>query len=244
MPLTLGLIAGLLSFIPNFGPIISAVPAIFWRLSTARSRRSTCWALHRRPACRIEPGDADDRAANSRAAAGADDCFSAWPAVLVGGLGLVLATPLLALIMVVVQMVYVEDVLGDRTTEVNEKVRKGKDKTRGQRTKKRRREGCRRQCRSAVKFMIERYTLPEMGGDLVAAEQISKVAGRRDRRLRGARRGRHRFPRTPCGDQSRRRRLRSNASTRSRRRPTTTLSRLRRIWPRTSARRRDSFITA
>ncbi|MBK7705886.1 MAG: AI-2E family transporter [Acidobacteria bacterium] len=42
LALTLGLIAGLLSFIPNFGPIFSAVPAILWRSSTARSRRFTC----------------------------------------------------------------------------------------------------------------------------------------------------------------------------------------------------------
>ena len=43
-------------------------------------------------------------------------------AVLVGGLGLVLATPLLAVIMVLVQMLYIEDVLGDRETDVREKV--------------------------------------------------------------------------------------------------------------------------
>lgn len=37
-------------------------------------------------------------------------------AVLVGGLGLVLATPLLAMIVVLVQMVYIQDVLGDKET--------------------------------------------------------------------------------------------------------------------------------
>jgi predicted PurR-regulated permease PerM len=36
--------------------------------------------------------------------------------ILIGGLGLILATPMLALVMVLVQKVYVEDVLGD--TEV------------------------------------------------------------------------------------------------------------------------------
>jgi predicted PurR-regulated permease PerM len=39
-------------------------------------------------------------------------------AVLVGGLGLVLATPLLAVVMVLVQMIYIEDILGDRDTEI------------------------------------------------------------------------------------------------------------------------------
>jgi predicted PurR-regulated permease PerM len=41
--------------------------------------------------------------------------------VLIGGLGLVLATPILAVIMVLVQAVYIEDVLGDKNTEVKEK---------------------------------------------------------------------------------------------------------------------------
>ncbi len=42
-------------------------------------------------------------------------------AVMVGGLGLVLATPLLAVIMVLVQMVYLQDVLKDKDVEVEEK---------------------------------------------------------------------------------------------------------------------------
>jgi predicted PurR-regulated permease PerM len=47
--------------------------------------------------------------------------FQLGLAVLVGGLGLVLATPLLALIMVVVQMAYIQDVLGDRDIDVDKK---------------------------------------------------------------------------------------------------------------------------
>ena len=39
-----------------------------------------------------------------------------------GIVGLFVATPLLAVIMVLIQMVYIEDVLGDRDTEVTEKV--------------------------------------------------------------------------------------------------------------------------
>ena len=42
--------------------------------------------------------------------------------MLVGGLGLVLATPLLAVIMVCVQMVYIQDVLGDRESDISKKV--------------------------------------------------------------------------------------------------------------------------
>jgi predicted PurR-regulated permease PerM len=35
--------------------------------------------------------------------------------VLIGGLGLVLATPLLAVYMVLIQMLYIEDTLGDKS---------------------------------------------------------------------------------------------------------------------------------
>ena len=40
-------------------------------------------------------------------------------AVLIGGLGLVLATPILAVVMVLIQMLYIQDVLGDKDTEIN-----------------------------------------------------------------------------------------------------------------------------
>ena len=41
--------------------------------------------------------------------------------VLIGGLGLVLATPLLVVVMVLVQMVYIQDILGDKDVEIEEK---------------------------------------------------------------------------------------------------------------------------
>jgi len=48
--------------------------------------------------------------------------FQIGLAVLVGGLGLVLATPILAVIIVVVEMVYIQEILGDReATELQEK---------------------------------------------------------------------------------------------------------------------------
>ena len=40
-------------------------------------------------------------------------------AVTIGGLGLLLATPLLAVLVVVVQMVYIEDVLEDRSERLD-----------------------------------------------------------------------------------------------------------------------------
>jgi len=48
--------------------------------------------------------------------------FQIGLAVMVGGLGLVLATPILAVIIVVVEMVYIQEILGDReATELQEK---------------------------------------------------------------------------------------------------------------------------
>lgn len=122
LALTLGLIAGLLSFIPNFGPILSAVPAIL--IGFVISPMTAVYAaaifvgvqlvesnivtpIIERETIELPPG--------------LTVIFQLALAVLVGGLGLVLATPLLAVIMVVVQMVYMEDVLGDKKAEMIEK---------------------------------------------------------------------------------------------------------------------------
>ncbi len=121
LSLTLGLIAGLLSFIPNFGPILSAIPAIL--LAFIESPMKAVYVLIlfivvqliesnlitpliERETVELPPA----LTIIAQLALGA----------LIGGLGLVLATPLLAVIMVLVQMVYIQDVLGDSDTEVNE----------------------------------------------------------------------------------------------------------------------------
>ena len=122
LALTLGLIAGLLSFIPNFGPILSAIPAIllafidspvtalyviglFIGVQLIESNLVTPWI--ERQTVELPPA----LTITSQLILG----------VLIGGLGLVLATPLLAVVMVLIQTLYVEDVLGDSNTDVNEK---------------------------------------------------------------------------------------------------------------------------
>ena len=119
---TLGLIAGLLSFIPNFGPILSAVPAIL--LGFIDSPIKALYVLILFVIVQIIESNVVTPMIERRT-------VELPPAltiitqlalgVLIGGLGLVLATPLLAVVMVLVQMVYIQDVLGDRDTEVNEK---------------------------------------------------------------------------------------------------------------------------
>lgn len=122
LALTLGLIAGLLSFIPNFGPIISAIPALLLAFIDRPMTAVYVLALYvgiqliesnivtpliERETVELPPA--------------LTIVFQLALAVLVGGLGLVLATPLLAVIMVLVQMVYIEDVIGDRDIEVERK---------------------------------------------------------------------------------------------------------------------------
>jgi predicted PurR-regulated permease PerM len=122
LSLTLGLIAGLLSFIPNFGPIFSAIPAIL--LGFVDSPVKALYVLILFIVVQIIESNVVTPYIERRT-------VELPPAltivtqlalgILIGGLGLVLATPLLAVVMVLVQAVYIEDVLGDRETDINEK---------------------------------------------------------------------------------------------------------------------------
>lgn len=122
LSLTLGLIAGLLSFIPNFGPIFSAVPAIL--LGFIDSPIKALYVLILFVVVQIIESNLVTPMIERRT-------VELPPAltvvaqlalgVLIGGLGLVLATPLLAVVMVLVQMVYIQDVLGDKNVEAQKK---------------------------------------------------------------------------------------------------------------------------
>jgi predicted PurR-regulated permease PerM len=112
----LGLLAGLLSFIPNFGPIIAAIPAVL--IAFVKDPWLAVWTIGvyvfvqfveswvvtpfiEKRTVELEPG--------------MTMVFQLVMAVLVGTIGLIVATPLLAIIVVIVQMVYVEDILGDKS---------------------------------------------------------------------------------------------------------------------------------
>ncbi len=121
LALVLGLIAGLLSFIPNFGPIIAAIPAVL--IAFVKDPWLAVWTIAvyvfvqfveswvvtpfiEKRTVELEPG--------------LTMMFQLVMALLVGTVGLVVATPILAVIVVLVQMVYVEDILGDRSEIIPE----------------------------------------------------------------------------------------------------------------------------
>lgn len=115
LALILSVLAGIFSFIPNFGPIIAVVPAMLLGLMQSTSLMLyvgliylviqiletyllTPWLAHRTadlpPALTL--------------------VTQILMGVLFGGMGVILAAPATAAGLVIVRMVYVEDVLGDR----------------------------------------------------------------------------------------------------------------------------------
>lgn len=120
LALTLGLIAGLLSFIPNFGPIISALPALL--LAFINSPITAVYVLGLYVGVQLIESNLVTPLIERETVElppALTIVFQLVFGVMLGGLGLVLATPLLAMLMVVVQMVYVGDVLGDREEELH-----------------------------------------------------------------------------------------------------------------------------
>lgn len=117
MAVTLALIAALLTFIPNIGPILAVVPAallallqspmqvvyvclLYFGIQTFESYLLT--PLVQRRTVSLPPG--------------LTIFAQVLAAVLLGGLALALATPMAAALVVLVRMLYLEDVLGDRET--------------------------------------------------------------------------------------------------------------------------------
>ena len=120
LALTLGLIAGLLSFIPNFGPIMSAVPALL--LAFIESPITALYVLLLYIGVQLVESNIVTPLIERETVElppALTIIFQLALAVMVGGLGLILATPLLAVIMVIIQMVYIQDILGDKDTDAN-----------------------------------------------------------------------------------------------------------------------------
>lgn len=112
--MALGLIAGVMAFVPYIGPILSAIPAILVALMVSTTK--VIYVL-------IVYGIVETLESYLLTPLVQERAVSILPAalisaqvvmgVLAGAVGVLLATPLAVSIIVLVQMLYVEDVLGD-----------------------------------------------------------------------------------------------------------------------------------
>jgi predicted PurR-regulated permease PerM len=114
LALTLGLIAALLSFVPYIGPILAIVPALAVALGEGSQTVVTVLAVY--GVVQFAESYLIDPLIQKRA-------VSMPPALLIGSqvilgalagaVGVAVATPLVVVVVILVQMLYVEDVLGD-----------------------------------------------------------------------------------------------------------------------------------
>ncbi len=114
LSLTLGLIAGLFSFVPNFGPILSAVPAIL--LAFVDSPQKALYVLILFVVVQIIESNLVTPLIERRTVELPPvlTIFAQLAlSLLIGAAGLILATPLLAVAMVLIQTIYIQDILGD-----------------------------------------------------------------------------------------------------------------------------------
>jgi len=114
LALTLGLLAGLLNFIPNFGPFIAAVPAIL--IALLQGPRQALYVALLYFVLQTIDGYVFTPLVD-RKSVELPPVLAITAQVLLGFafgfIGLLLASPLTATMMLLVKMLYVEDVLGD-----------------------------------------------------------------------------------------------------------------------------------
>jgi predicted PurR-regulated permease PerM len=111
--LPLGLLAALLNFIPNFGPLIAAVPAVL--IALADSPGKAAWVVALTVAAQNLEGYLITPLVQRRAVEmppALTILSQVLMGLLLGPLGVILAAPLTAAGIVVVKMLYVQDTLG------------------------------------------------------------------------------------------------------------------------------------
>ena len=116
LALSLGTIAGLLNFVPNIGPIIAGVPAVLiaWTIGPTQALYVLCLYIFLQSLDGYVLTPLVQQRTVSLAPAltmTAQLLFG----VLAGSMGLLLATPITAAAIVLIQKLYLEDVLGERS---------------------------------------------------------------------------------------------------------------------------------
>jgi predicted PurR-regulated permease PerM len=117
-PVALGLLAGLMEFVPYIGPFVAAIPAIL--VGFAESPQLGLWVALIFLAVQVMESYIAAPLVQHKAVhlPPAVVLFSqVLMGVVVGGLGVAVATPLAAAVMVAVSMLYVEDALGDKSAK-------------------------------------------------------------------------------------------------------------------------------
>jgi predicted PurR-regulated permease PerM len=115
MPLVLflSIFAGLLAFIPNFGPIIALIPAVL--VALIQSPATALYVLILYIVVQVVESNFITPFIQREMVympLALIIIAQVVLGILVGGLGLILATPIMAIVMVLVRMLYIEDVLG------------------------------------------------------------------------------------------------------------------------------------
>lgn len=116
--LTLALLAAVLTFIPNFGPVLSAIPAILLGLTDGPSKALYVGLLYigvQTIESYILTPLVQKKTVSLPPAIGI--VGQLLMGAIAGGLGVLMATPLTAATLVLVKEVYVRDILGDRDEE-------------------------------------------------------------------------------------------------------------------------------
>jgi len=128
MVLTLGLFAGVMTFIPNLGPIISVIPAVLLALQDGWAQVGYVAALYAAIQT-VESYLITPMVQRQAIAMPPALILSAQivMGVLQGILGVLLATPLVAATIVVVKLLYIEDVLGDHEVQIKAESTKDRD---------------------------------------------------------------------------------------------------------------------
>lgn len=117
LALTLGLLVGILGFVPNFGPLIAAIPALL--IALLQSPQQSLYVALLYIGVQTLDGYVLTPLVDRRSVKlppVLTISAQVLLGVLLGTIGVVLASPLTAVALVLVKMLYVEDVLGDSVT--------------------------------------------------------------------------------------------------------------------------------
>ncbi len=114
LPVTLGVVAALLTFLPNFGPLLAAIPQVLLALNVS-TETALYVAIFNVALQGVESYLITPLIQRSEVTLPPILTIAAQllMGVLVGVLGVMLAAPLVVTVIVIVQMLYIEDYLGD-----------------------------------------------------------------------------------------------------------------------------------